>query len=87
MYVAVGAVSFYGLFLTQGRADGLLEDVGQDVRACILTETQKKRSAHVSREKGRESGRERLTETLHCTVLVYNTTVSITWYSTPYSTV
>jgi hypothetical protein len=41
MYVAVGAVSFYGLLLTQGRADDLLEDVGQDVRGCTLTETQK----------------------------------------------
>jgi hypothetical protein len=39
MYVAVGAVSFYGLLLTQGRADDLLEDVGQDVRGCTLTET------------------------------------------------
>jgi hypothetical protein len=41
MYVAVGAVSFYGLLLTQGHADDLLEDVGQDVRGCTLTETQK----------------------------------------------
>jgi hypothetical protein len=66
MYVAVGAVSFYGLLLTQGHADDLLEDVGQDVRGCTLTETQKSEAltSHV-RERGRESGRERLTETLH----------------------
>ena len=41
MYVAVGAVSFYGLLFTQGRADDLLEDVGHDVRGCILTKGQK----------------------------------------------
>ena len=59
MYVAVGAVSFYGLLLSQGRADDLLEDVGHDVRGCILTKGQKSEvlTSHVSGDVSR--GRER----------------------------
>ena len=59
MYVAIGTVSFYSLLLIQGRADDLLEDVGQDVGECILTKDQKSEAltSHVGGDVGADVGR------------------------------